>query len=107
MDGFGPITHVDIRVLNALHGMKPTCLENIIPRLFERGLQAGVRIFDEKMERFRRYVDNPLVNRALESTQPPTVQDGRAVFIAIVLASYFLRGGYEYEEIIHFVKRRI
>jgi hypothetical protein len=107
MDLFGPITHVDIRVLNALHGMKPTCLENIIPRLLERGLHAGVSAFDEKMEHFRQYVDNPLVHRALEKPEHATVEEGRALFIAIVLASYFLRGGYEYDEIIQFVKHRM
>ncbi len=107
MDAFGPITHVDIRVLNALHGMKPTCLENIIPRLLERGLRAGVEVFDDKMERFRQYVDNPLVNRAMEGSHSPTVETGRAAFIATVLASNFMRGGYDCEEIIRFVQRRI
>jgi hypothetical protein len=107
LDAFGPITHVDIRVLNALHGMKPTCLENIVPRLLERGLRAGVGGFDERMARFRQYVDNPLVNSALEGTPPPTVEKGRAAFIATVLASYFLWAGYDYEEIIHFVQRRL
>jgi hypothetical protein len=107
MDLFGPITHVDIRVLNALHGMKPTCLENVIPRLLERGLRAGVAAFDEKIEHFRQYVDNPLVHRALEKPEPTSVEEGRALFIATVLASYFLRGGYEYDEIIQFVKHRM
>ena len=107
MDLFGPITHVDIRVLNALHGMKPACLENVIPRLLERGLRAGVAAFDEKMERFRQYVDNPLVHRALEKPEPASVEEGRALFIATVLASYFLRGGYEYDEIIQFVTHRL
>lgn len=107
LDHFGPITHVDIRVLNALHGMKPTCLENIIPRLLERGLRAGIAVFDEKMERFRHYVDNPLVHKALDDPAHPTVEGGRAVFIATVLASYFMRGGYAYDEMTQFVQRRI
>lgn len=107
LDHFGPITHVDIRVLNALHGMKPTCLENVVPRLLERGLRAGVPVFDEKMARFRQYVDNPLVHQALDDPAHPTVEGGRAVFIATVLASYFMRGGYAYDEIVQFVQRRV
>jgi hypothetical protein len=87
--------------------MKPICLENVIPRLLERGLRAGVTAFDEKMVRFRQYVDNPLVHRALDNPEHPTVEGGRAVFIATVLASYFLRGGYDYDEIVQFVQRRI
>ncbi len=107
MDHFGPITQVDIRVLNALHGVKPTCLENIIPRLLERGLRTGIAVFDEKMERFRQYVDNSLVHRALDNPQHPTVEGGRAVFIATMLASYFLRGGYNYSDITQFVLYRL
>ncbi|HIH93795.1 TPA: hypothetical protein HA338_07040 [Methanosarcina acetivorans] len=107
MDLFGPITHVDNRVFNSLHGMKPTCLENVIPRLLERGLRAGITSFDEKMERFRQYVDNPLVHRALEKPESASVEEGRALFIATVMASYFLRGGYEYDEIIQFVMHRM
>jgi len=107
MDHFGPLTRVDIGTLNALHGMKPTCLENIIPRLLERGLRAGVAVFDEKMARFRQYVDNPLVRRALDDLAHPTVEGGRAVFIATVLASYFMRAGYDYDEVSQFVQRRV
>lgn len=107
MNLFGPITHIDNRLLNALHGMKPTCLENVISRLLERGLRAGITIFDEKMERFRQYVDNPLVHRALEKSESASVEEGRALFIATVMASYFLRGGYEYDEIIQFVMYRM
>jgi hypothetical protein len=107
MDNFGPITKVDIWMLNALHGMKPTCLENVIPRLLERGLHAGVPVFDEKMERFRQYVDNPLVQRALDHPQSSTVEEGRAVFIAAVMASNFIRGGYEHAEIKRFVDQRL
>lgn len=106
MDQFGPLTRVDARVFNALHGMKATCLENVIPRLIERGLHAGIRIFDEKMERFRQYVDNPLVRQALDDPENPTVEGGRAVFIAILLASYFLRAGYRHDEVLQFVARR-
>jgi hypothetical protein len=107
MDHFGLITHVDIHVLNALHGMKPTCLENVIPRLLERGLRAGIPVFDEKMTRFRQYVDNPLVRRAFDDPAHPTVGGGRAVFIATMLASYFMRAGYEYDDVSQFVRRRI
>lgn len=107
MGHFGPITHVDIGVLNNLHGMKPTCLENIIPRLLERGLHAGVDVFDAKMKPFRQYVNNPLVRRALEEPDRSTVGGGRAVFIAIVMVSYFLRAGYEYEEVLDFTLRRL
>jgi hypothetical protein len=107
LDHFEPITHVDIGVLNNLHGMKPTCLENIIPRLLERGLHAGIAVFDEKMAPFRQYVDNPLVQRAMDDPAHPTVEGGRAVFIATVLASYFLRAGYESDEIVNFVLRRL
>ncbi|MBN2392800.1 MAG: hypothetical protein JXR84_18865 [Anaerolineae bacterium] len=59
------------------------------------------------MERFRQYVDNALVHQALDDPQHPTVEGGRAVFIATVLASYFLRGRYDHEEIIQFVQRRM
>lgn len=107
LDRFGPLPHVDIGTLNALHGMKPTCLENIIPRLLERGLRAGIAVFDEKMERFRHYVDNPLVHQALDDPAHPTVEGGRAVFVATVLASYFMWGGYAYEEIVQFVQQRV
>ena len=107
MDCFGPITHVDIRVLNDLHGMKPTCLENVVPRLLERGLRAGITAFDSRMERFRQYVDNPLVRAALDDPERATVEQGRALFIAIVLASYFLRGGYRYDEVMALVERRL
>ncbi|MBN2392801.1 MAG: hypothetical protein JXR84_18870 [Anaerolineae bacterium] len=41
MDQFGQITHVDIRVLNALHGMKPTCLENVIPGCWSVACEQG------------------------------------------------------------------
>ena len=54
MDHFGAITHVDIRVLNSLHGMKPTCLENVIARLLERGLRAGMPAFDKIQDAFAR-----------------------------------------------------
>lgn len=107
MDNFGPIQHVNIGVLNALHGMKPTCLENVIARLLECGLRAGVPVFDAKLERFRQYVTNPLVRQALEHPENPTVDGWRAVFIAIILASYFMHGGYDYAEIAEFVERRI
>ncbi len=107
LDHFGPLTYVDIRVLNALHGMKPTCLENVIPRLLERGLRAGIPVFDEKMVRFRQYVDNPLVHQSLDDPARATVEGGRAVFIATVLASYFMRGGYAYDEVMQFVQRRV
>jgi len=107
LDRFGPLTRVDIGTLNALHGMRPTCLENIIPRLLERGLRAGVAVFDEKMERFRQYVDNPLVRQALDDPTHPTVEGGRAVLVATVLASYFMRGGYAYDEVMQFVLRRV
>ncbi len=107
LDHFGPLTYVDIRVLNALHGMKPTCLENVIPRLLERGLRAGIPVFDEKMARFRQYVDNPLAHQALDNPAHATVEGGRAVFIATVLASYFMRGGYAYDEVMQFVQRRV
>jgi hypothetical protein len=107
MDAFGPLTHVDIRVLNSLHGGKATCLENVIPRLLERGLRAGAAEFDRRMDRFRKYVDNPIVQKALEQPESPTVEGGRAVFIAIVMASYFIRAGYDFAEIDGFVRRRI
>lgn len=107
MDRFGPITHVDIRVLNELHGMKPTCLESVVARLLERGLRAGITVFDRKMERFRQYVDNPLVRAALDASERATVEGGRAVFIATVLASHLMRGGYWYDEVVAFVERRI
>jgi len=107
LDHFGPLTHIDIRVLNVLHGVKPTCLENVIPRLLERGLRAGIPVFDEKMARFRQYVDNPLVHQALDDSAHPTVEGGRAVFVATVLASYFMRGGYVYDEVMQFVQRRV
>ena len=41
MEDFGPIEHLDIRVLNRLHGAKPTCLENVVARFLELGLHAG------------------------------------------------------------------
>jgi hypothetical protein len=107
MDRFGPLTRMDIHVLNELHGMKPTCLENVIPRLLERGVRAGFAVFDEKMERLRQYVDNSLVHQALDDPDHPTVEGGRAVFIATVLASYFLRAGYEYDESMQFVLHRV
>ncbi len=107
MDRFGPITHVDIRVLNGLHGMKPTCLENVVPRLLERGLRAGVAAFDAKMGRFRQYVDNPLVRAVIDDPERATVEGGRAVFVAIVMASYFVRAGYQFGEILRFVEHRI
>lgn len=106
MDSFGPIERVDIGVLNALHGMQPTCLENVIARLLELGLRVGLPVFDTKMERFRQYVTNPLVRQALDTPEQPTVEGWRAVFIAIILASYFMRGGYRYDEVIEFVERR-
>ncbi|MGQ9684374.1 MAG: hypothetical protein ACUVX9_17750 [Anaerolineae bacterium] len=107
MDGFGPITHVDIRVLNDLHGSKPACLENVVPRLLERGLRAGITAFDSRMERFRQYVDDPLVQAALDDPDQATVEQGRVLFIAIVLPSYFLRGGYRHDEVMALVERRL
>lgn len=107
MSNFGPIEHLDIGVLNSLHGMKPTCLENVIARLLELGLHAGIPVFDHNMDRFRSYVDNKLVRRALDGSADSTIGNGRAVFIATVLASYFVRGGYYHDEVLQFVNRRL
>ncbi|MHB1296039.1 MAG: hypothetical protein ACYC4R_13705 [Anaerolineae bacterium] len=107
MDAFGPITHVDIRVLNAIHGMKPTCLESVVARLLERGLRAGVPAFDARMERLRQYVDNPLVSATLDDPAHAGVESGRAVFIALVMASHLLRGGYRSDELRAFMERRV
>ena len=107
MDCFGPITRVDIRVLNEIHGMKAECLENVIARLLERGLRAGVPVFDRKMERLRGYIDHPLVRSALDHPEQPTTEGDRAVFIALLMASYFLRGGYDWDEVLQFVELRL
>jgi hypothetical protein len=107
LDNFDPITKVNIHVLNTIHGMKPTCLENIVPRLVESGLHAGVGVFDKKMERFRQYIDNPVVNRALDNPSMPSIEGGRAIFIATIMASLFIRAGYNYEEINRFILHRL
>ena len=107
MDSFEPYERMDIRVLNALHGMKPQCLENVVARLLELGLRAGVADLDTKMERLHGYIDHPLVRRALADRQQATVDGGRAVFVAIVCASYLLRGGYYDDAIVQFVQRRL
>jgi hypothetical protein len=107
MDDFGPIEHIDSGVLSKLHGIKPMCLENVVARLLELGLRTGVSVFDEKMERLRNYVDNKLVRQSLGNPDNPTVEGGRAVFIAVMFASYFIRGGYYHDEVLNFVERRI
>ncbi len=104
---FGPFTGMDIRVLNSLHGMKPECLENVIPRLLERGLRAGVPAFDTMVKTLVSYVDNPVVRAGLSRPGCATVEQGRAVFFAVVASANLLRAGWRCDEAVAFVLARL
>ena len=104
LEGYEPIQKIDIRTLNSIHS--GTGVEGIVAKLIELGLKSGIHAFDTRMHVFRQYVNNELINKALSSPCGQDVADNRAIFIAVLLASYFVHAGYKYEEIINFIKER-
>lgn len=105
LECYGPIQTVDIGTLNLIH--TGAGVEGIVAKLIELGMKSGIHVFDSRMHIFRQYVDNMFVRKALSSPGGQDVVNNRAIFIAVLLASYFVRAGYEYDEIMSFVKERI
>jgi hypothetical protein len=105
LECYGPIQTVDSGTLNSIH--TGAGLEGILAKLIELGMKSGIYGFDPRMQIFRQYVDNVFVHKALSSPGGRDVANNRAVFIAVLLASYFVHAGYEYDEIISFIKERI
>jgi hypothetical protein len=105
IESYEPMQTVDIRTINAIHS--GAGVEGIVAKLLELGMKSGIDAFDSRMQVFRQYVNNAFVSKALSSPGGQDVSHNRAIFIAILLASYFVRAGYEYDEIISFIKERI
>lgn len=105
LEFYGPISAVDSHTLNAVHSGDGA--EGVIAKLLELGLGCGVHPFDVRMQVFRQYVCNDFVINALTCPGGQDVINTRAIFIAVLLTSYFIRGRYEYDEIISFAKNRI
>jgi hypothetical protein len=105
LERYGPIQMVDSGTLNSIH--TGAGVEGIVAKLIELGMKSGIHVFDSRMQIFRQYVDNVFVHKALSSPGGQDVVNNRAVFIAVLLASYFVHAGYEYDEIIDFIKERI
>jgi hypothetical protein len=105
LERYGPIQMVDSGTLNSIH--TGAGVEGIVAKLIELGMKSGIHVLDSRMQIFRQYVDNVFVHKALSSPGGQDVVNNRAVFIAVLLASYFVHAGYEYDEIISFVKERL
>lgn len=105
LGSYEPLQIVDIRTINAIHS--GTGVEGMVAKLLELGMKSGIDVFDFRMQVFRQYVNNDFVSKALSSPGGQDVSNNRAIFIAVLLASYFVRAGYEYDEIISFIKERI
>lgn len=105
LENYGPIQTIDNHTINAIH--TGTGVEGIVSKLLELGMRAGIDVFDSRMQVFRQYVDNSFVRKALSSLGGQEVANHRAIFIAVLLASYFVKGRYLYDEIISFIKERI
>jgi hypothetical protein len=110
LDNFAPVPYFEhIRDFCKIHSSKSTDVEGIVPRLLNMGLRKGMPAFDERMLKFRKYVDNDYVNEALNKSQD-VPEDRHGIwylFTAVLLASYFVWGGYAFEESINMIKRQI
>lgn len=105
LDCYGPMKAVDSSILNSIHS--GAGVEGTVAKLIELGMKSGIHAFDTRMQIFRQYVDNAFVQKALSSPGGQDVVNNRAVFIAVLLASFFVHAGYQYDEIISFIKERI
>jgi hypothetical protein len=108
LDNFPPVPSFDnIREFTKIHTSKSSGIEGIMPRLLHMGFRQGIPAFDRRMRKFRKYVDNDLVKKALDNAKDPYVNDVWALFSAVLLASYFIWGGYRYDESVRIIKRQI
>lgn len=105
LDEYGPLTIIDMRTLNSIHSARG--IEGIVAKLIEMGLNSRTPAFNTKMQIFRQYICNNFVEGALSAAAGYSVNNSRAIFIAVLLSSYFFRAGFEYYEIIDFFKKRI
>lgn len=105
LEQYKPIEKMDIRTINAIH--TGAGVEGIVAKLIELGMRVGIEAFDSRMEIFRQYVDNIFVKEGMQSHGGNDVKNTRAIFIASLIASYFVHAGYIYDEIIDYIKQRI
>ncbi|MEN6313341.1 MAG: hypothetical protein ABFD25_03725 [Clostridiaceae bacterium] len=105
LDDYGPITVVDSHMLNKIHNKDGA--ESIVAELLDFGLRSGIGQLDLRLQVFRQYVDNDFVSKALSTPYIDNVSTGWAIFIAGIFTSYFIRGGYRYEEVINYAKIRL
>ena len=76
------------------HSSKKECTENAFSRALEMGLTQEIQVFYEKVQPFREWVHFP------------SPQDHTPIH-SIFFAWCFIRGGFEYDDIIEFVKKRL
>lgn len=108
LDDFPPVPSFDnIFDFLKIHTSKSSGIEGIMPRLLHLGFRKGIPAFDRRMWKFRKYVDNDLVKKAVNNIQDLYVNDVWALFSAVLLASYFVWGGYRYDESVNIIKRQI
>ena len=105
LDAFGPLSSIDRFTFNAIHN--GTGLQAHVWKLLEFGLGKDIEPFDRRMQVFGNYVENKWVQAVWDHPAGFDVKDNWAIFIAVLLSSYLIRAGYEYEALINFVKRRI
>ena len=108
LDDFPPVPSFDnLFEFLKIHTSKSSGIEGIMPRLLHLGFRKGIPDFDRRMRKFRKYVDNDLVRKASSNVQDPYVNDVWALFSAVLLATYFVWGGYRYDESVGIIKKQI
>jgi len=92
MDQFAAQPRGKKELEHLLHYFKDVCVDQFFPRLMDLGFRAGIDIFDQKMEEFRK-----LYSYLLREKSGYT----------IMISRYFFIAGYMYKEVLEAVRRRI
>jgi hypothetical protein len=88
-----------------IHSGKHNCFEQAVAMLIHLGLRKGIAEFDSRMDRFREYIDNEKVRKAMND--PEDVRDTWALLPAFYATPYFLWAGYNNDASMNFAKSRI
>lgn len=109
-DTFRNLRFCNNKIKNSvIHNGKITTLENFFPKLVDMGLHAGVSILDEQVQPLRKFYSDEMFLWIcdLKSKTKAFHESNQMVFAKDHVSAALLYAGYQYEELIDYVKQRL